>query len=809
MTHCVITNCYSQYNNNSTGCGGAIYMDNGEIAHCIIRNCRAGGESSKVGGGVYMVNGRLRDTEISGCYPIASGSAKMGAGLYMTGGTAERCVITNNYPGTLTLGLGGGVYMTGGTLRNCLVAENRASSSGAGVYQTGGTVEFCTVTANTSSGGSASGLFLNGAKAVCRYSVLDGNGAGVASEPNCNIAFTAAASFATNIVVTPVGTTYGTDNIYEAAGFESAQFRNWTLGSGSKAIDAVTGADWLADDLVGNARPTNGDGQEGAAWDIGCYEAPDAGAGALRCSFSPDSATGLGSVTAVFTASASGTGADGELTYAWDFGEGASATAVGGDPAVQAVTYATPGTRTVALTVTAQGGQSATYTVADCVKVGAASIFVDASNTNSVWPYATWETAAASLSTALSTLVTDGTTPIAITVTNGTYTIDDVFYNLSYPVTLQSLNGPASTTLAAASPDGHNRRIFNVSHDSALVSGFTMRGAYAEGGYSGDLGAACLRITAGIVSNCIVQSCTGSRTGSYGPGAISVAGTGLVVDSIVRNCASTWGSSSGQNVGGGGIAIYAGGRVSRCVVSNCYASAIAGESYPARGGGVYVDGGTLEDSTIVDCYSVNNNTSSKKYPGGCVFVGPAGGTVSRCVIGRTAINKTYGAAVALVGGRIENTLIEGAVAGSDAQALHVDGGSAVNCTVVTNGFGSAAASPVAATVAGGSVSNCLFAVNNGGDIAQTGGIVAYSRFTEAEGGTNLSRAPVFRNAAAGDWRLSPASPGIDAGDWTALGATRADVRTLSDLSGAPRLFGGQVDMGCHESRVAGTVILLR
>ena len=163
-------------------------------------------------------------------------------------------------------------------------------------------------------------------------------------------------------------------------------------------------------------------------------------------------------------------------------------------------------------------------------------------------------------------------------------------------MTLQSLNGPASTALVTASPDGNNKRIFNVSHDSALVSGFTMRGAYNEGGYSGDLGAACLRITAGIVSNCIVQSCTGSRTGSYGPGAISVAGTGRLVDSIVRSCASTWGSSSGQNVGGGGIAIYAGGRVSRCVVSNCYATAIADETCPARGGGAYVMGGVLRAS---------------------------------------------------------------------------------------------------------------------------------------------------------------------------------------------------------------------
>ena len=87
--------------------------------------------------------------------------------------------------------------------------------------------------------------------------------------------------------------------------------------------------------------------------------------------------------------------------------------------------------------------------------------------------------------------------------------------------------------------------------------------------------------------------------------------------------------------------------------------------------------------------------------------------------------------------------------------------------------------------------------------------MAYSRFTEAEGGTNLSRAPVFRNPAKGDWRLDPTSPCVNAGDWTALGESREAVRAMLDLSGASRLFGGKVDMGCYESRVAGTMILLR
>ncbi len=47
------------------------------------------------------------------------------------------------------------------------------------------------------------------------------------------------------------------------------------------------------------------------------------------------------------------------------------------------------------------------------------------------------------------------------------------------------------------------------------------------------------------------------------------------------------------------------------------------------------------------------------------------------------------------------------------------------------------------------------------------------------------------------------------GDQTFGGATKAEVKAQKDLAGMSRLFGGQVDMGCFESRVAATMILLR
>ena len=129
-----------------------------------------------------------------------------------------------------------------------------------------------------------------------------------------------------------------------------------------------------------------------------------------------------------------------------------------------------------------------------------------------------------------------------------------------------------------------------------------------------------------------------------------------------------------------------------------------------------------------------------------------------------------------------------------------------NNTVVTNGWGSTQASPVAANVTGGEVKNCLFACNSGADVSDASAKVRYSRFAEATGTrNNIAAEPTFRNPERGDWRLRGGSAGVNAGDakvWE--GETNP-----TDFLGQPRIKSRKVDMGCYECQIGGFSLIVR
>ncbi len=123
-------------------------------------------------------------------------------------------------------------------------------------------------------------------------------------------------------------------------------------------------------------------------------------------------------------------------------------------------------------------------------------------------------------------------------------------------------------------------------------------------------------------------------------------------------------------------------------------------------------------------------------------------------------------------------------------------GRITNCTFIGNGtaVGGAGLTPDDILV-----TNCIFR-DNDQDVRDAH--VTFSCLEdEILGGTgedNIYAYPMFVNAAAGDYRLLPGSPCIDAGDNSVVGADE------HDLAGNPRIMSGgrgmRVDMGAYEHR---------
>ena len=103
---------------------------------------------------------------------------------------------------------------------------------------------------------------------------------------------------------------------------------------------------------------------------------------------------------------------------------------------------------------------------------------------------------------------------------------------MSFPVHLVSVEGPEKTTIRAASANKDARSHFRLTHADALLAGFTLSEARIDPYDTSDKGAASLRISAGVVSNCVV---TGSNACRSDYGAVHVSGTGLLTHTVIRN----------------------------------------------------------------------------------------------------------------------------------------------------------------------------------------------------------------------------------------------------------------------------------
>ena len=763
----------------STGYGGGVRQKGGIVEHCVISN----NTSCGTGIGLYLEGGTNRFNVI--CNQM--NTAVSGAGVCIKDGLMDRCEIVNNSGSAST------IDQSGGTVRNCFIHDNTVVGEGGGATVTGGTLEYCTLVNNKSTELKTGGIYLNQGKdktAVAQYCVTYRNGE-VTSNPSCNLSIVAGTATAV---------------ISEDPSFVNPDAGDFTPGAGSVAIDAAEAErEDVAVDFAGNARPKDGDGENGAANDCGCFEAPDANEGPMRCSFAASRTRALESLETTFTASVNGSGSEGPVTYSWDFdGDGTFDTVGTGEGyASVTTTYSAYGYYDVVLK-TENGDNSAVTTNKDCIGIGTATVYVDAANAaNAKWPYASWETAAADINVAYDTLIwKEGVAPTLI-VTNGTYDITSKWLMLQNAIRLKSVEGPGKTTLRARNPEATDkRRVLYVNHQDAWVEGFNLNAANWQGYAYGDKGAGALRLEAGTVTNCIISGSQGQVDCS---GGAEIKG-GLLTHCVFRGNTANQGSSSGSMANGGGLRV-SGGIVEHCVITNNYINKYSPGTGYGKGGGLYVcgSGAIVRNCTIADNYCIwQYGDDNRDFEGSQVWV--SAGLLENCTIGDMKHGNVYASGVYQSGGTIRNCLLKGMSSGNAVQALKVANGSFYNNTVVTNGFGKTVnAQPVAVEVTGGEVVNCIFAANAGA-VTDASGLVRNSCYPEADDVRgNLAADPKLRSPKRDDWRVRSTSPCVNAGDVSVW----EGVENPIDLRGDPRVLNRQVDMGCYEVPQAGLRLIVR
>lgn len=222
------------------------------------------------------------------------------------------------------------------------------------------------------------------------------------------------------------------------------------------------------------------------------------------------------------------------------------------------------------------------------------------------------------------------------------------------------------------------------------------------------------------------------------------------------------------------------------------------------GGGVYCDFGST--ALVTNCVLIGNSGGNSA--GGAVCA-----TLSHCkLIGNRA--GSYGGAANF--STLDHCLVLGNISGAYGGGVHygtlnnclivsntaaIRGGGASGdevicelnyCTVVANTAGSGAGTAYA-TVRNSIISGNIATGENSGTEDNEGSHLAYCCTpTEVPDGVgNLTNAPLFVDAANGNFRLQSNSPCLNAGETAA-------VTFASDFDGLPRISGGSVDLGAYE-----------
>ncbi len=430
--------------------------------------------------------------------------------------------------------------------------------------------------------------------------------------------------------------------------------------------------------------------------------------------------------------------------------------------------------------------------------------------------YTTWEGAATTIQRAISASSNND----IILVSNGTYTASGAqVVDITKSLDIRGIYGRELTII-----DGQNARrcvkmTVNTAGNPIYLSGFTiMNGLTNTGGgvykeYARDMHIAdCVIVSnsattshgGGVratsyltLSNCMVIDNRTTGPSTFGGGIASSLKLRLTECVIARNEAITFGggiyvsagqldvfasliSSNTSLVHGAGFYLASAGQ---CVVNQ---STVEYNSASSQGGGLWTSAATTNlniSNCLICCNSAGSSGGSDASGAGILSAG--GGRIANCLIAKNVATHatSYGGGLSLGSTRIvcENlTIVSNRCGTSGGAGIYVKASpsaTVINSIIYRNYSPTAGRSNVYGFVASGiTFTNCC--------TAPLTGLVG-------EGNTDVD--PLFVDLA-GDYRLQPSSPCINAG------FNQAWLADALDLDGRSRLdrFSGKVDLGCYE-----------
>ncbi len=687
----------------------------------VVRGYLNGGK----GPGVYLNAGAVEDCVVSNCSGKAYGQT--GIGVYAEGGRVSRCRIARNSNDNVYC-FGVGVHATGSALvEDCLIDNNRCHQGGAVNLSGSATLLNCTVVKNTGSNYSGVRFGSNTARVVnCAIfgNTVDHTLEGSVYESGYGARFDHCAA--------DLPIEGGVDCLFTQPVFRDIANGDFRPAAGSPLLDA--GA---ARSGYGAVSTTDFDGLSRAngAVDIGCFESAK---DAAECGFTWSASQYT--LPAQVTLHADSLNID-SPSYAWTFHNESTGTDVTmtGKDAVWDLAATDAGTYTLSLTV---GGAS--FTSPEKLVVSQPVLYASTGNSSAAFPYATEETGAPNIATAVAA-AGEGAT---IYVLPGKYEISSQI-KVSKDLRIFGTGAKYTDVVVTNTASGNEKRVFALQHPDVLVANLTMAGGRAGGGQEG--------------GNLFI----------YGKGG------------TVSNCLLTAGLVNAQYQQGGGAASIRAGTITHCEITRCNAIPTSNQPAPRVLFTSPISSATpmrISNCYIHDC-NTTNGTNATRGKGALLNLGTRT-TMENCTI-------------------VDCTVVAGAQAVylGVLQSNYPQCARLINCAVfVRDGNGDVA--PISGGVAWSTfwplcVYNCATESEVGANITSQNGKGWYY-------GTDCivtTPAACFQNPAQDDYRLKADGPLVDNGmDYTPMAGV--------DFTGRSRFVGHHVDIGAYEVQPSGTVILL-